>query len=61
QLALAWVLSHPVVTTALVGARTEREIADGAGATAIHLTPDDLRKIDAVMRDAAGMTDELPT
>lgn len=61
QLALAWVLSHPVVTTALVGARNAREIADGAGAAAIHLTPDDLREIDAVMRDAAGMTDTLPT
>lgn len=61
QLALAWVLAHPIVTTALVGARNAREIADGAGATAMRLTPDDLRDIDAVMRDAAGMTDELPT
>jgi len=47
QLVLTWVLNHRVVTTALVGAHTEREITDGVGATAIHLTSHDLAEIDA--------------
>lgn len=60
QLALAWVLSHPVVTTALVGARNAHEIRDGAGAADIHLSRDELAAIDTMMQDAMGMTDMLP-
>lgn len=60
QLALAWVLAHEPVSVALVGARTEREIAEGAAATRFPLAAVDLDAIEAMMQDAAGMTDTLP-
>lgn len=60
QLALAWVLASPAVTTALVGARTADEIVDAAGAAAVALPADVLAEIDAIVAGVAGMTDALP-
>ena len=54
QVALAWVLRNPVVSTALVGARTPVEVdANLAGA---RLTPSeaDVARIESIMADAAG-------
>ncbi len=61
QLALAWVLHDPVVTTALVGARTGDEMRTAAPASGATLTDDVLQAIDAAMGAAAGMTTVLPT
>lgn len=61
QLALAWTLNDPVVTTALVGARTGDEIRTAVPASGVTIPPDALRAIDDAMRGAAGMTTELPT
>lgn len=52
QLAVAWVLAHPAVDCAIVGALSPTEISDTAAGAAIHLTSDELRAIDRIMRTA---------
>lgn len=47
QLALAWSMSNPVVSTALVGCRTVGEVEDNVGALGWTLPETDLREIDA--------------
>lgn len=61
QLAIAWVLWHLPVAVALVGARTEREIAEAAGAVDVKLSEDDFAAIEEIMSHAAGMLSELST
>jgi aryl-alcohol dehydrogenase-like predicted oxidoreductase len=61
QLAIAWVLSRPPVTVALVGARTPKEIADAAGASRVRLSEAVLREIETIMQDASGLSAALPT
>jgi aryl-alcohol dehydrogenase-like predicted oxidoreductase len=59
QLALAWVLGHPAVSTALIGARTPAEVdANDAGAE-LELSDDERRKIDAILAGAAGRVREF--
>ncbi len=60
QLALAWVLAHPPVTVALVGARTPHEIEAAAGATGVSLGDEVMGEIAAIMQHAAGLSTELP-
>lgn len=48
QLALNWVMSHPAVSTALVGARTVAEVEDNMHALNWTLTEDVKREIDRV-------------
>ena len=48
HLALAWVLSNPVLSVALVGARTAAEVEANMGALEVEFSQDDLRAIDAV-------------
>jgi L-glyceraldehyde 3-phosphate reductase len=50
QLALAWVLRHEVVTSALIGASRVSQVEDCAGAVAnLDFTADELAAIDAVV------------
>jgi L-glyceraldehyde 3-phosphate reductase len=50
QLALAWVLRHDVVTSALVGASSVRQLEDNVRALdRLALSDDELRAIDAVL------------
>lgn len=60
QLALAWVLAHPAVTVALVGARSEAEIAAAIATTAFRLTDSDRDELGTIMAGAAGMTEAVP-
>jgi aryl-alcohol dehydrogenase-like predicted oxidoreductase len=55
QIALAWVLRNPVVSTALVGSRTPQELANNLAGADLELTPAEVSKIDEIMKDAAGM------
>lgn len=55
QLALAWVLSNPVVSTALVGSRSPEELQQNLAGTEITLSDDERTKIDEIMREAKGM------
>jgi aryl-alcohol dehydrogenase-like predicted oxidoreductase len=50
QLAVAWVLSHPAVTTALTGIRKPSEIEENVGAAGWHLTPDIKAEIEAAFK-----------
>ena len=54
QLALAWVLHNPVVTTAMVGARVPAEIEENIGAAALALSDDEVAHIQSIMDDAHG-------
>jgi aryl-alcohol dehydrogenase-like predicted oxidoreductase len=52
QLAVAWVLAHPGVDCAIVGALAPSEIADTAAGADIHLSGDEMQTIDQVMQSA---------
>ena len=48
RVALAWLLAQKHVTTIIVGARDERQLADNIAATTLTLTADDLAALDRV-------------
>jgi aryl-alcohol dehydrogenase-like predicted oxidoreductase len=59
QIALAWVLGHPAISTALVGARTPAEVdANDAGAE-LELSAGERATIDAILAGAAGRVREF--
>ncbi len=47
EVAVAWVLSNPAVTGAIVGARSAEQVDGVVGAMTLRLTPEDLREISA--------------
>ena len=47
QVALAWVLSRPTVSSVIVGARDEEQLIQNLGAVGWTLTPDQIRRLDA--------------
>jgi aryl-alcohol dehydrogenase-like predicted oxidoreductase len=54
QVALAWVVRNPSVTTAMVGARVPAEIQENVGAAQVELSDADVARIEAIMDDARG-------
>ncbi len=48
QFALRWTLSHPVVSTALVGCRKATEVEDNVGALGWDIRQEDFAEIDAI-------------
>jgi aryl-alcohol dehydrogenase-like predicted oxidoreductase len=48
QLALAWILHQPGVTSPIIGPRTMEQFEDNLGAMRIRLSKDDLKEIDSV-------------
>ncbi len=54
QLALAWVLRNPVVSTALVGARNPAEVDANLPGTRLTLSAADIARIEGIMTEAAG-------
>jgi myo-inositol catabolism protein IolS len=59
QIALAWVLTNPAISTALVGARTPAEVdANDAGAE-LDLTAGERTAIDAILAGVAGRVREF--
>lgn len=48
QFALRWTLSHPAVSTALVGCRKAAEVEDNVGALGWDIRQEDFAKIDAI-------------
>jgi aryl-alcohol dehydrogenase-like predicted oxidoreductase len=48
QIALAWLLGRPAVTSVIVGARTDEQLLDNLGAAALTLTPDERTALDKV-------------
>ena len=48
QVAVAWVLRNPVVTAAIVGARSPQQVEQNVGAVELHLTDGDVAQIEGV-------------
>jgi 1-deoxyxylulose-5-phosphate synthase len=48
QVALAWMLSKPVVTAAIVGATKPQHLEDAIAALAVQLSPDEIRRMEEV-------------
>ena len=48
QVALAWTLGRPGVTSVIVGARTEEQLADNLAAADLELTADERARLDEV-------------
>jgi aryl-alcohol dehydrogenase-like predicted oxidoreductase len=56
QVALAWLLHQPVVTTVIIGAKRQDQLQDNLGAVAVRLTEDDL----ATLNKASALKPEYP-
>jgi len=56
QIALAWLLHQSHVTSVIIGARTEEQLADNLAATQVKLSADELAALDAVSK----LPDEYP-
>jgi aryl-alcohol dehydrogenase-like predicted oxidoreductase len=50
QVALAWLLQRPAVTSVVVGARTEEQLADNLGAADLSLSREELARLEEVSR-----------
>ena len=50
QVALAWLLQRPGITSVIVGARTDEQLADNLAAAALELTPGEHARLEAVSR-----------
>ncbi len=50
QVALAWLLTRPAVTTLVVGARTSEQLADNLAAASLTLTDDEVKALEEVSR-----------
>ncbi|MBA2714885.1 MAG: aldo/keto reductase [Rubrobacteraceae bacterium] len=48
QVALSWLLGRPGVSSVIVGARTEEQLADNLAAADLHLSDEDRRRLDEV-------------
>jgi len=48
QVALAWLLSRPQVSTVIIGAKTPEQLQDNLGATRLELGADELQALDEV-------------
>jgi aryl-alcohol dehydrogenase-like predicted oxidoreductase len=48
QVALAWLLGRPGVTSLVIGARTDEQLADNLGAADLRLSDDERARLDAV-------------
>lgn len=46
QVALAWVIDRPTVTSVILGARTQEQLADNLGAAGLHLTAEETARLD---------------
>jgi aryl-alcohol dehydrogenase-like predicted oxidoreductase len=60
QLAVAWVLAHPAVQVAIVGARTPAHLTESLGALDLPLSQDDLTEIDHIMAAAVPVGGPTP-
>jgi len=50
QVALAWLLHQPQVTSVIIGAKKAEQLADNIGATKVALGADELKRLDEVSR-----------
>jgi aryl-alcohol dehydrogenase-like predicted oxidoreductase len=50
QVALAWLLAQPHVTSVIIGAKNEQQLLDNIAATELELSPEQLQAIDEVSK-----------
>ncbi|MGI4746881.1 MAG: aldo/keto reductase [Janthinobacterium lividum] len=50
QVALAWLLTRPAVSTVVVGARTDAQLVDNLKSADLELTPEEIATLEAVSR-----------
>jgi aryl-alcohol dehydrogenase-like predicted oxidoreductase len=50
QIAIAWLLHQPVVTTVIIGATKEHQLIDNLNSVKVGLTPDELAMLDEISR-----------
>jgi aryl-alcohol dehydrogenase-like predicted oxidoreductase len=50
QVALAWLLRRPAVTTVIIGARTDEQLADNLSAAELQLTDEEIGRLEEVSR-----------
>jgi len=50
RVALAWLLARPAITSVIVGARTEQQLADNLAASSLRLTSEDHARLEAASR-----------
>jgi aryl-alcohol dehydrogenase-like predicted oxidoreductase len=48
QIALAWMLSKPVVTAPIIGATKPHHLDDAVAAVSVRLTPEEIRQLEDV-------------
>ena len=58
QIALAWTLVNPAVTSPVIGVRTPAQLADNLGALAVELSADQLARLDAASAVPLGFPHE---
>jgi aryl-alcohol dehydrogenase-like predicted oxidoreductase len=56
QVALAWLLSRPQVSSVIVGAKTPQQLTENLGASGLELTAEDLQ----VLEDVSKLAPEYP-
>jgi aryl-alcohol dehydrogenase-like predicted oxidoreductase len=59
QVAIAWVLSNPAVTSPILGARTVAQLEDNFGALDVQLTSDHLARLGAASAIEAGFPHDM--
>jgi aryl-alcohol dehydrogenase-like predicted oxidoreductase len=47
QVALAWLVDRPLMSSVILGARTLEQLEDNLGAAGLHLTPEETGRLDA--------------
>jgi aryl-alcohol dehydrogenase-like predicted oxidoreductase len=50
QVALAWLLTRPTITSLVIGARTDEQLSDNLGAAELRLEPGELDRLEKVSR-----------
>ncbi|MBV9366429.1 MAG: aldo/keto reductase [Solirubrobacterales bacterium] len=50
QVALAWLLRRPGITSVIIGARTDQQLADNLAAANLELTTDEVARLDSASR-----------
>jgi aryl-alcohol dehydrogenase-like predicted oxidoreductase len=50
QVALAWLLTRPTITSLIIGARTTKQLEDNLGAATLELTGTEIAKLEKVSR-----------
>ena len=51
---LAWVLSKPLITNVIIGARSVQQLDDNLAALELKLSPEEIARLDEVSRPAWG-------